>query len=204
MFLPQEGMIKWRNICQSFSFCQSESFCIRIIPNLWRKKLFIPKSEKKLQIRQAWSDQSWHLCHKEVKKQTNQICDVILYLACNVDSSTLILKSLDHHLRRWRGKYDGGRYTHFSGCIGCSHTCVTTYNKAISCYITVNTVYCYCILLCILTCCVIVEMLPEAQTTPLDCVASCRGEQRHDKGEDFKCFSEIYATVRLTLSQCKS
>lgn len=62
----------------------------------------------------------------------------MLYLAYNLDSSTLIMESLNDQLRRRGGNYDGGWYAHFSGCIGCSHTCVTAWKKAILSYITVT------------------------------------------------------------------
>lgn len=53
----------------------------------------------------------------------------ILHLAYNLDSSTLILESLNHQLRRGGGNYNGGWNTHFPGYVGCSHTCITTWKN---------------------------------------------------------------------------
>lgn len=90
MFLPEQGVIEWRNIGESFSFCQPESFSIGIIPNLRRRFYFIfsAKPLKKIE--------------KEEEKEEE------LYLADNLDCSTLILKSLNDQLRRGGGDYDGG------------------------------------------------------------------------------------------------
>ena len=92
MFLPEQGVIEWRNIGESFSFCQSESFCIGIIPNL-RGRFYFIFSAKPL---------------KKMKKEEEEEEEEELYLAYRLDCSTLILQSLNDQLRCGGGDYDGG------------------------------------------------------------------------------------------------
>lgn len=55
--------------------------------------------------------------------------------------------------------------------------------------------------MCILKCRVTAEMSPEEQTTPLDCLASCRREQWNEKGESLY-FSSHPNPNNTSDSQC--
>lgn len=54
LLIPEQWVIKWGNICKPFSFSQSESFSIGIVPNLRGKNTFYPLRWQRQRLKMAY------------------------------------------------------------------------------------------------------------------------------------------------------